>query len=138
MNNLVLITSIIDTPNTSLSYSDIRSVFSRDERFEQTKLTIQSVRDKIPNSKILLIECTEFTNEEKEYFNTNCDYVLNLINDKYAKEAIYSQIKLLGECTYTVKAIEYIKENNLQFDNLSFLQMSDQPTRARVCVCSTW
>ena len=37
MSNLVLITSVINTPNTPLSYSKIRSVFTREQRFEQTK-----------------------------------------------------------------------------------------------------
>ena len=39
MNNLVLITSIICTPNTPLSYTNTRSVYTHDERFEQTKRT---------------------------------------------------------------------------------------------------
>ena len=42
--NIVLITSIINTPNTTLSYSSIRSVFNRKERFEQTKKTVESIK----------------------------------------------------------------------------------------------
>ena len=36
MSNFVLITSVINTPNTPLSYSAVRSVFTRKERYEQT------------------------------------------------------------------------------------------------------
>ena len=43
MSNLVLITSVINTPKKPLSYSKIRSVFTREERFEQTKKTIESI-----------------------------------------------------------------------------------------------
>jgi hypothetical protein len=82
MANLVLITSIVNTPNKPLSYTNTRSVFSRKERFEQTKLTIQSIKNKIPNNKILLVECSDFNEEEKLYFEKECDYILNLWNNK--------------------------------------------------------
>ena len=68
MNNLVLITSIIKTPDIPLSYTSTRSVFRHDERFNQTKKTIQTIREKIPNSKILIVECSELDNEQDEYF----------------------------------------------------------------------
>ena len=63
MDNLVLITSIINTPKTPLSYSKIRSVYTRNERFEQTKKTIESIKEKIPNHKILIVECTDFNED---------------------------------------------------------------------------
>jgi len=37
MNNLVLICSIIKTPNNPLSYTTTRSIYSHQERYEQTK-----------------------------------------------------------------------------------------------------
>lgn len=40
MNNLVLITSIIKIPNLPLSYTNIRSVYSEQERYEQTNQDI--------------------------------------------------------------------------------------------------
>ena len=54
MNNLVLITSVIKTPNKPLSYINTRSIYTHEERFEQTKKTIQSIREKIPNVRYLL------------------------------------------------------------------------------------
>ena len=68
MNNLVLITSVINTPDKPLSYSKVRSVFTREERYEQTKKTIQSIKENIPDYKIMIVECTDFTEEEKSYF----------------------------------------------------------------------
>jgi hypothetical protein len=35
--NLTLITSVIDTPNKPWSYTNIRSIYTKQERFEQTK-----------------------------------------------------------------------------------------------------
>ena len=117
MINLVLITSIIKTPNVRLSYTPVRSAFTYDERFEQTKYTIQTIREKIPNSKILVVECSELNNEEQEYFVNNSDYFLNLYDNENAKNNIYSISKSLGEGTMTINAIEYIKNNNIKFDN---------------------
>jgi hypothetical protein len=118
MNNLVLITSIIKTPNKPLSYINTRSIYTHQERFEQTKKTIQTIREKIPNVKILIVECSHLDNEQNEYLKNNCDYFLNLINQPDKVENIYSISKALGEGTMTIEAINYIKENNIEYDNL--------------------
>lgn len=118
MSNLVLITSIINTPNKPLSYTNTRSVFSRKERFEQTKLTIQSIKAKIPNNKILLVECSDFNEEEKLYFEKECDYILNLWDKKELHNNLFGISKALGEGTQTIEAFKYIKENNICYANL--------------------
>ena len=118
MSNLVLITSIINTPNKPLSYTNTRSVFSRKERFEQTKLTIQSIKAKIPNNKILLVECSDFNEEEKLYFEKECDYILNLWDKKELHNNLFGISKALGEGTQTIEAFKYIKENNICYTNL--------------------
>ena len=51
MNNLVLITSVICTPNTPLSYTNTRSVYSHEERFEQTKKLSKLLKKKYPTLK---------------------------------------------------------------------------------------
>ena len=53
MINLILITSVICITNKPLSYTKTRSVFTHEERFEQTLKTIQTIRDKIPIQKYL-------------------------------------------------------------------------------------
>ena len=118
MNNLVLITSVINTPKKPLSYSNIRSVFTREERYEQTKKTIQSIKEKIPNCKIMIVECTDFTEEEKSYFEKECDYVLNLWNKKELHSRIFGISKALGEGTMTIQALKYIIENRFEYNNL--------------------
>ena len=88
MRNLVLITSVINTPNVPLSYSNVRSVFTREERFKQTKKTIESIKEKIPDCRLMIVECTDFTEEEKAYFEKECDFVLNLWDKKEVHENI--------------------------------------------------
>ena len=111
MNNLVLITSVINTPNKPLSYSNVRSVFTREERYEQTKKTINSIKEKIPDCKLMIVECTDFTEEEKVYFEKECDYVLNLWERKELHPKIFGIGKALGEGTMTIEALKYIIEN---------------------------
>ena len=118
MNNLVLITSIINTPHKPLSYSKIRSIFTRPERFEQTKQTINSIKEYIPNCKIILVECTDFSCDESTYFKENCDYIINLISDYRASKYIFSCAKAAGEGTMTNYALQYIIKNDIKFDNL--------------------
>ncbi len=118
--DLVLITSLAKTPNTPLSYSNIRSVFTHDERFEQTKRSIQSVREKIEGAKILLIECSDLSDEQRDYFKNNCDYFYNLYEredrDDFSTK-VNSKYKTLGELTLTTEAFKYIFENNIEFKN---------------------
>ena len=117
MDTLVLVTSIIDTPNIPLSYGK-RSIFTTEQRFEQTKNTIKSIKDKIPNAKIFVIECSIFNKEQELFFTENSDYLLNLYYDLDIRNNIYSISKSLCEGTMTINAFNYIIKNNIKFDNL--------------------
>lgn len=55
-NIVFIIPSVIYFSDNPLSYSPVRSVFSPEERAEQTIKTIESIRSKVPNSKSILIE----------------------------------------------------------------------------------
>jgi hypothetical protein len=118
MNNLVLITSIIDTPNKPLSYTPTRSVFTKQERFEQTKQTIQSIKEYIPNCIIVLVEYSILSKEEKNYFLENVDHFINIYDNSNdnIKNDLHSQFKSKCEGTMTTIALKYIITNNIQFD----------------------
>jgi hypothetical protein len=118
MNNLVLITSVICTPDTPLSYISTRSVFTHEERFEQTKKTITSIREKIPNSKIFIVECSDLNKEQNDYIIRNTDYFLNLYDNTEIRKNIYSKSKSLCEGTMTYCALDYIINTNIYYDNL--------------------
>jgi hypothetical protein len=118
MNNLVLITSVIKTPNKPLSYINTRSVYTHEERFDQTKKTIQSIKEKIPNAKIFIVECSDFDDEQNEYLKNNCDYFLNLYENETLRNDIYDISKSLGEGTMTYCALKNIVDKNIEFDNL--------------------
>lgn len=118
MNNLVLITSVICISSGPLSYTNVRSFYSHDERFEQTKKTIKTVKEKIPNSKIFIVECSNLNKEQSDYLIKNSDYFLNLYNDEGIRISVCGISKSLAEGTMTYNALKFIFKNNIQFDKL--------------------
>jgi hypothetical protein len=71
--NIIFITSVIHTPDLPLSYINTRSIYNHNERFEQTKKTIYTIRMKIPNSIIFIVDCSPLNDYEKEYFEKSAD-----------------------------------------------------------------
>lgn len=117
MKNLVLITSVINTPQKPLSYCKTRSIYSRQERFLQLKNTISSIRNKMIDTFIFLVECTDLTDEENDFLNIKCDHVMNLWKDSSVHSNIFSRSKSLGEGSMTIYCIDYIIKNNITFEN---------------------
>lgn len=110
-NNIIIITSVINTPSFKLSYSNIRSIFSINDRFNQTIQTIQSIKNKIPNSYIILIECSQLNENMTILLKENTDIFINLYNIEHLRNNIYSTSKSLGESTQTIYALQYILDN---------------------------
>ena len=107
--SLVLITSL-------LNCSSSRSVFSRNIRFEQTKKTIESVKNNIPDACIILIDCTELTQEEALFFKENTNILLDCSSNESIKKAVYGHNKSEGERNFLLYAIDYII-NSKEFSN---------------------
>lgn len=118
MKNLVLVTSVINTPKIPLSYTSTRSVFNNKERYSQTIKTIQSIREKIPSSNIFIIECSDLSQEYEQKLREISDFFLNLYENKDLRKDIYGPSKALGEGTMTISALKYIQKNQIKYDNL--------------------
>jgi hypothetical protein len=117
--NITLITSIIHTPNTPLSYIKTRSIYTREERFEQTKRTIETAREKILDNKIFLIECSQFTTEESDYLKSKVDIFMNIMdtNNQNLINRMFTPSKAMGEGTMTMYAIHYLFSNQIAIKN---------------------
>lgn len=117
--NLVFISSVIHTPNLPFSYINTRSIYSHKDRFEQTKKTINSIRNKIPDSIIFIVECSPLEEEEKEYLTNYSDIFINLydLNNQDLINKIYSRSKSLGEGTITLYVLNYLIENNIDYND---------------------
>jgi len=116
--NLVLITSVINISNNPLSYTSTRSVYTREERYLDTKKTIESIKKYIPNNRILLVECSILSEEENKYLEENVDFYLNLCNKENIVKMTTSLSKSMGEGIMTIEAIKYMKEHNINYGNL--------------------
>ncbi len=103
--NIVIITSKIYTSNNSFSYVNHRSIYSKDERLSQTINTINSIRNKIPNSYIILFDNSEMDNNEydllynhvEQFINITDNSELNYYTNEYEYKAfaeIFQMIKL--------------------------------------------
>jgi hypothetical protein len=118
MVNLVLITSVICTSDNPLSYIRTRSIYTHNDRFEQTKKTIETVKHKIPDLILFIVECSDLNSEQENYLKKNSDYFLNLYENHDIRNNVSSISKSLGEGTMTLCALKYIINNNINFDNL--------------------
>lgn len=118
IENFVMISSLIKTTNNALSYSVTRSVYTHEERFTQTLRTISSVRKYIPNSRICLIDCSPFTEDENNQLKIACDYFINLYDDEKTHHIMrYGNSKSLAEATQTHAVIQFIRNNHIQMKN---------------------
>ena len=111
MNNFVIITSVINISKNPLSYTNTRSVFSPEERYEQTLKTISSVREKIPDSKILLVESTEINKEMSSTIKELVDYFI-IVNDK--SHVINGPFKGAAETTQILESLRKIDFSTYQ------------------------
>lgn len=120
--NLVLITSKICTSKESFSYIKHRSIYTNEERYEQTLKTINSIRKYIPESYIILFDNTDFSINNnyymKETIESKVDMIINIIDDDklnyYTNNCPY---KFLAELHQTKKSLEIIKKININFFN---------------------
>jgi hypothetical protein len=104
MNTCVIITSVIETSKYPLSYSNVRSIYSAEQRFQQTLETIESVRRYIPTADILLVECSP-TSKYTNAISEKVDYFLNLEFNEIVNNGL---AKGKGEVTLLLYALDNI------------------------------
>lgn len=107
---IVFISSVINTEEipTSFNYSHTRSTFTPEERFEQTKQTIESVFEKIPRAFVVLVECSNLKPEWTEYFNKRCNKFINFYDDLSIRNNVQSIYKAQGEISQHVAFINHM------------------------------
>lgn len=104
------------------------SAYDEEQRFDQTLKTIQSVRDKVSNSYIVLFECSAYPIDEKykEVLKDKCDLFLEFYGEPVLKQ-LYENISVRPELiTYGKSLLEtrgllntlyVIKKHNLFSDS---------------------
>jgi hypothetical protein len=104
------------------------SAYDEEQRFNQTLETIQSVRDKVSNSYIVLFECSAYSIDEKykEVLRDKCDLFLEFYEEPVLKQ-LYENIevrpelitfgKSLLETRGLINTLYVIKKHNLFNDS---------------------
>jgi hypothetical protein len=130
MKDIFIITSVINTGTEKWSYTNIRSVYSPQERFKQTLKTIESIRNLNDDSLILLIECSDISNiyDSKESIGNNkmetifkekTDIYINCFDNQEAKKScLNTHKKGYGEVVKSFIAVDYILKNNIDFNRI--------------------
>jgi hypothetical protein len=116
--NVVIVTSKIITSTNKLSYCDHRSIYSSEQRWNDTLLTITSIRKHIPDSFIIFVDNSKLSDEQNAYLKNNVNEFIN-INDElykfYTDECIY---KACGELYQISIALRFIKNKAIRVKNL--------------------
>ena len=121
MYHLFLICSAIQTNNKPLNYHPRRSVFTHEERFKQTLETIHSIRVKVPNAYIVLIEVTPLKEQFQSILEKKVNYLFKTHTIPEVFEITEGPLKGLGEITslYYYLMSDHFKEHRHQFGSLS-------------------
>jgi hypothetical protein len=119
MADIFIITSVINTGSQAWSYISTRSVFTTEERFEQTLQSIESIRTFHKNPIILLIECSDLSDHMTSILQTKVDHFINVYDNPIIRDScINTKKKGHGEVAQTICAIMYIKEHALSFNRV--------------------
>ena len=122
IENLVIITSkIIVNEKIGFSYSDKRSIYTYEERINDTIKTIESIKNKFKNKKykILLIDDSKLKNDDLKKLEEKVDIFLHqkiIPNIDYYTNI--STTKGFGEAKQQQIVNNWIMENNITFKNL--------------------
>jgi hypothetical protein len=114
--DIVFISSVIGVSQDPLTYTKTRSVFTAEERFQQTLETIESIRKYMPNAKIFLVETSEITNDQTKRLEEKVDFFVNSFEDTTTRVVcLHSPKKGFGEAIQTKVAIQYLLNKNIPF-----------------------
>jgi mannosyltransferase OCH1-like enzyme len=122
LNNksIVIITSVLNCINKPLSYFNTRSIFTLEERYNQTIETINTINMYIPDIEIIFIECSDlrnFSNIEND-IKDKVNYYFNFYDNVEIRECVNSEFKGLGEAKLLIEAINKIIIINNNYKNL--------------------
>jgi hypothetical protein len=119
MTDIFIITSVICTSTAAWSYTNERSCFNHQERFEQTLNSIASIKKYSPSSKILLVECSPLTTNMTNELIKNVDYFIQTYDNEDIRQACHeSNKKGFGEVKKLEFVCKYITDNKIAFRRL--------------------
>jgi hypothetical protein len=119
MKRTFIIPSVIYFSGKKLSYSDIRSVFSPEERVNQTLKTISSIKNILPDANIVFLELGS-RNDFESVFSNKVDRYIYMGSSKIVYFFCNGPFKGLGEVVGLLCAREkYFDKDTDQYFKLS-------------------
>lgn len=115
MKNLIIITSVINTTSKGLSYTPTRSIYSSDERFEQTMKTIARC-DMVEDCEILFIETSKIGLLKEDKIKSLVNHYVNYSDNSEIQDIINGPIKGKAESTQLWNGVKEININD--YDNI--------------------
>ena len=94
----------------------LRTVYTPDERYEQTKHTIKTIREKVPNSYIYLSEGSQLPTKIETELKTLVDKYVNFSQDVEIKKCVDNPQKGNGEVALIYNALKLLNNFN-DFEN---------------------
>ena len=117
--DIFLITSVINTGNNPWTYTNVRSVFSPDDRYSQTLNAIATIRGKCPAAKIILCDCSYISDAMNIALKEATDlYIQAYTNKEIHDSCIQSNKKGYGELLQTKHVVNHLVNNNIRFRRL--------------------
>jgi len=107
--NIIIITSCLAS-----KYRD--NVFTQEERYNQTVNTIDCINKYMHNTEILFIEASDCNPIYKDNIRQMCKYYIDISKENYTIQYCLDGHKSLGDTYITLKGVEYIKNNNINFN----------------------
>ncbi len=112
--NLVLINSATNPVSSLVTGNYIRSIYTSEERFLQTIESIKSAKIHIPNCKIMLLEATPLSDEQKQAYTELCD-VIDLSNIVTVKQFVNGKNKSLGEAITMYHGLKFVLTTQIEY-----------------------
>ena len=117
--DLFVITSVINTGTVEWTYTNVRSVFTPQERFEQTLQTIDSIKKFSPSSLILLVECSDLNETMTDELKKKVNYFIQAYENLDVRDVcIQSNKKGYGEVKKLELACKFIQTHDINFNRL--------------------
>lgn len=96
--------------------------FTREQRYQQTLLTIQSIRKRAPDSHIILVDVSvnEFPQSDKDALRNSVEYFIDLSDYQQLINLSKNRLQSRAETLMTLITFQTLQENNVfkQYDRI--------------------
>lgn len=116
IRDVFIITSVINTGAMPYSYVSTRSVYTCQQRYEQTLTSIKSIRNLHGNAFIVLSECSDISAEMTAELRSRVDLFVQSYDNEMIRNACINSIKKgYGEVLQSIAAVEALNQIGIPF-----------------------